>query len=75
MDGAQSGTIEFDEFMVFCKLIGEEDKAHIQGLWTKIDDDGNGQIVIHELFEWYRTRLVKGQQQIMDNPTSGQTPQ
>ena len=72
---AQSGSIEYDEFTVFCKLIGEEDRGHIEELWRKIDDDGNGQIVIHELFGWYRQRLIKGQQEMMDNPTSGQTPQ
>ena len=60
---------------MFCKLIGEEDSDHIEELWSKIDDDGNGQIVIHELFEWYRQRLVRGQEEIMENPASGQTPQ
>ena len=64
----QSGSIEYGEFETFCSLIGETDKQNIEELWYHIDKDNNGQIVIHELFEWYQQKLVNHQQQILDNP-------
>eukprot|EP01083_Nonionella_stella_P098785 277884_1 len=73
VDVDKSGSIEYNEFTVFCKLIGETDPVNIERLWNVIDTDQNGQIVIHELFDWYQQRLVSQQQDMLDNPVT-ETP-
>eukprot|EP00483_Globobulimina_turgida_P009072 UN09090 len=74
VDVDKSGSIEYNEFTIFCGLIGETDVASIESLWYQIDVDKSGQIVIHELFEWYQKRLVTQQQNILDNKQM-ETPQ
>lgn len=54
-------------------MIGETEKQNIEQLWHLIDKDDNGEIVIHELFEWYQKRLIGQQQEILDNPQA-ETP-
>jgi len=57
VDKDKSGSIDYSEFITFCKLIGEENPSKVEDLWHSIDEDENGEVVIHELFGWYQKRL------------------
>jgi len=70
-DVDKSGAIEYGEFVTFCELIGESEQSKVEQLWYQIDKDDSGQIVIHELFEWYSQRLINHQQQILEDPSAG----